>query len=180
VDAALEAGTSIGIERLDFSDKKALLEDESPRYARMLSSLGYTQIKQTLKARAFRTGVEVFEVNPAYSSVIGRTKYTARYGLTVHQAAALVLAQRVQRVYERPPRVWRVPDGKNGQVTFPVPARTRGKHVWSFWRGVSRALKAALAARYRPARKADPPSRPSRGEGVIRSIPVGAIPARES
>jgi IS605 OrfB family transposase len=159
VDAARETGKPISIERLDFCEKKAALEDESPRYVRMLSSLGYNLIKQTLKARAFRLGVEVFEVNPAYSSVIGRTKYAARYGLTVHQVAALVLAQRILRVSERPPRVWRVPDSKNGQVTFPVPARNRGKHVWSFWRGASRALKVALAARYRPA-PADPPLRP--------------------
>jgi hypothetical protein len=96
-----------------------MLEDESPRYARMLSSLSYHQIKQTLKARAFRHGVEVFEVNPAYSSVIGRIKYAARYGLTVHQAAALVLAQRVQRVYERPPRVWRVPDARMARSPSP-------------------------------------------------------------
>lgn len=160
VDQAVAAGKPISIERLDFQAKKAALENENPRYARMLSSLSYNQIKQTLKARAFRQGVEVFEVNPAFSSVIGRTKYAARYGLTVHQAAALVLAQRIQRVYERPPTVWRVPDGKNGHVTFPVPARIRGKHVWSFWRKLSTQLKAALAARYRPAHKADPPSRP--------------------
>jgi IS605 OrfB family transposase len=159
VDHAAATGKPISIERLDFSGKKAALEDESPRYARMLSSLSYNQIKQTLKARAFRLGVEVFEVNPAYSSVIGRTKYAARYGLTVHQAAALVLAQRILRVSERPPRLWCVPDGKNGLVTFLVPVRTRRKHVWSFWRGVSKALKAALAVRYRPV-KADPPLRP--------------------
>jgi IS605 OrfB family transposase len=160
IDYAVAVGKPISIERLDFQAKKAALEDESRTYARMLSSLSYNQIKQTLKARAFRQGVEVFEVNPAYSSVIGRTQYAARYGLTVHQAAALVLAQRIQRVYERPPRVWRIPDGKNGHVTFPVPARIRGKHVWSFWRRALIPLKAALAARYRPAHEADPPSRP--------------------
>lgn len=160
VDQAVTVGKPLSIERLDFQAKKAALEDEGTRYARMLSSLSYNQIKQTLKARAFRLGVEVFEANPAYSSVIGRTKYADRYGLTVHQAAALVLAQRIQRVYERPPTLWRVPDGKNDHVTFPVPVRIRGKHVWSFWRKLAKSLKAALAARHRPARKTDPPSRP--------------------
>ena len=48
---------------------------------------------------------------------------------------------------------------EHGQVTFRVPVRKHWKHVWSFWRGVTRPLKAALAARYRPARKADPPPR---------------------
>jgi IS605 OrfB family transposase len=160
VDQAVATGKPLCIERLDFQAKKAALEDENPRYARMLSRFSYHLIQQTLNAQAFRRGVAVFKVNPAYSSVIGRTKYAVRYGLTVHQAAALVLAQRIQRVYERPPTVWRVPDGRNGQVTFPVPVRIRGKPVWSFWRTVSKTLNAALAARYRPARKADPPSRP--------------------
>lgn len=180
VDYAAAVGKPLSIERLDFAKKKAALEDEGARYARMLSSLSYNRIKQTLKARAFRLGVEVFEVNPAFSSVIGRTKYAARYGLTVHQAAALVLAQRVLRVSERPPSLWRVPDGKSGQVTFPIPARKSAKHVWSFWRSVAKPLKAALAARYRPARADPSPRPPGWGSGVeVRSIPAGASPARE-
>ncbi len=180
VDYAAATGKPLSIERLDFANKKAALEDEGPRYARMLSRLSYNKIKQTLKARAFRLGVEVFEVNPAFSSVIGRTKYAARYGLTVHQAAALVLAQRILRVSERSPSLWCVPGSRNNQVTFPVPVRNHGKHVWSFWRGVSTALKAALAAQYRPA-KADPSHRlPGGGRCVVtRSVLAGAIPARE-
>ena len=39
--------------------------------------------------------MEIHQVNPAYSSVIGRVKFMERYGLTVHQAAALVLARRM-------------------------------------------------------------------------------------
>ncbi len=121
MDAALETGKPISIERLDFAHKQAELEDEGGRYARLLSSLSYHKIKQTLKARAFRSGVAVFEVNPAYSSVIGRTQYAARYGLTVHQAAAWVLAQSILRVSKRPPSRWCVPGGRNNPVTFPLP-----------------------------------------------------------
>ena len=74
---------------------------------------------------------EVFQVNPAYSSVIGRVKFMERYGLTVHQAAALVLARRILGCSERVPRRRECPDGRGGHAAFSVPARKRVKHVWT-------------------------------------------------
>ena len=56
------------IERLDFKRKKAQLEGESRRYSRMLSSFSYGKIKAYFISRGHRNGVEVFQVNPAYSS----------------------------------------------------------------------------------------------------------------
>ena len=43
-------------------------------------------MKAYLLSRGYRQGVEVFQVNPAYSSVIGRVKFMERYGLSVHEA----------------------------------------------------------------------------------------------
>ena len=88
VEHAVQAGKPVVIERLDFKRKKAALEGESRRYSRMLSSFSYGKIKAYFISRGHRNGVEVFQVNPAYSSVIGRVKFMERYGLTVHQAAA--------------------------------------------------------------------------------------------
>ena len=48
-------------------------------------------------------------MNPAFSSVIGRVKFMERYGLSVHQAAALVLARRLLGCSERIPRRQGVP-----------------------------------------------------------------------
>ena len=101
VEHARQAGKPVVIERLDFKQKKAQLEGESRRYSRMLSSFSYGKIKAYFISRGHRNGVEVFQVNPAYSSVIGRVKFMERYGLTVHQAAALVLARRL--LSEHPP-----------------------------------------------------------------------------
>ena len=99
----------IVIEKLDFAKKKAELETASKdkyqkRYARMLSSLAYKQIKDVIKARGFDNGIEVLEVNPAYTSVIGFWKFATRYGISSHQAAALVIAPRALRLSERPNR----------------------------------------------------------------------------
>ena len=149
VECAREVGKPIVIEKLDFRQKKAALEGESRRYSRMLSSFSYGKVKAYFLSRGYREGVEVHQVSPAYSSVIGRVKFMGRYGLSVHQAAALVLARRLLGCSERIPRQWVAPVGNGVQVAFTVPARKRVKHVWTHWGAVSGQLRPALAAQHR-------------------------------
>ncbi len=150
----------IVIEDLDFSQKKSVLrENSSNRHARMLSSFVYSKFGAFLESRASKYGVKVYKVNPAFTSVIGRVKYASRYGLTVHHAAALVIARRICRFSERAPSNCQdevlIPNNKGGHVTFSLPVRNRGKHVWSFWRLVSRKLKVVLAAQIQAAKSID-------------------------
>ena len=109
----------------------------------------YGKIKAYFISRGYRQGVEVHQVNPAYSSVIGRVKFMERYGLTVHQAAGLVLARRLLGCSERIPRRWVCPVGNGVQVAFTVPVRKRVKHVWTYWGVISGQLRPALAAQHR-------------------------------
>ena len=145
---ARKAGKPIVIERLDFRQKKAVLEGESRKYSRMLSSFSYGKIKACFLSRGYREGVEVHQVNPAFSSVIGRVKFMERYGLSVHQAAALVLARRLLGCSERIPRRRVFPAGNGVQVAFTVPARKRVKHVWTYWGAILGQLRPALAAQH--------------------------------
>ncbi len=149
VSYALEKRKPLVIERLDFQRKRTALEGESPGHSRMLSSFSYGKVKAYLLSRGYREGVEVCQVNPAYSSVIGRVKYMERYGLSAHQAAALVLARRLLSCREGVPRRRTVPLDTGGHVAFRVPVRKRVKHVWSYWAAVSRQLGPALAAQHR-------------------------------
>ena len=149
VEYARQAGKPIVIERLDFQRKRVALEGESPGHSRMLSSFSYGKVKAYLLSRGYREGVEVFQVNPAYSSVIGRVKFMERYGLSVHQAAALTLARRLLGCREGIPRRRTAPLDNGGHVTFSVPVRKRVKHVWSYWGAISRQLRPALAAQHR-------------------------------
>ena len=149
VEYAREVCKPIVIEKLDFRQKKASLEGESRRNSRMLSSFSYGKIKAYFLSRGYRQGVEVHQVNPAFSSVIGRVKFSERYGLSVHQAAALVLARRLLGCSERIPRLWVAPIGNGVHVAFTVPARKRVKHVWTYWGTVSGQLRPALAAHHR-------------------------------
>ena len=130
VKYAQEAGKPIVIEKLDFRQKKTVLEGESRKYSRMLSSFSYWKVKAYFLSRGYGEGVEVHQVNPAFSSVIGRVKFMGRYGLSVHQAAALVLARRLLGCSERIPRRQVCPVGNGVRVAFTIPARKRVKHVW--------------------------------------------------
>ncbi len=104
VGYAREAGKPIVIEQLDFRWKESALEGESRKYSRMLSSFSYGKVEAYFLSRGYREGVEIHQVNPAFSSEIGRVKFMERYGLSVHQAAALLLARRLLGCSERIPR----------------------------------------------------------------------------
>ena len=158
VDYAGRVGQPIVIEALDFRKKKAVLEGESRKYNRMLSSFSYGKIQASFLSRGHRAGVEIRQVNPAFSSVIGRVKFMKRYGLSVHQAAALVLARRLLGCSERIPRRWVAPTGNGGHVAFRVPVRKRVKHVWTYWGAIWGQLRPALAAHHRLGQSRDGPN----------------------
>ena len=158
VDYARGVGKPIVMERLDFRRKKAELEGESRKYSRMLSSFSYGKIQAYFLSRGHRQGVEIHQVNPAFSSLIGRVKFMDRYGLSVHQAAALVLARRLLGCSERIPRRRVAPVGHGVQVAFRVPVRKRVKHVWTYWGAISGQLRPALAAWHRLGQSRDGPN----------------------
>ena len=167
VEYARDAGKPIVIERLDFRQKKAVLEGESRRYSRMLSSFSYGKVKAYFLSRGYRQGVEVHQVNPAFSSVIGRVKFMERYGLSVHQAAALVLARRLLGCSERIPRQRACLVGNGVHVAFTVPARKRVKHVWTYWGAISGQLIPALAAHHRLGKRR---RRPNPAQAALRAV----------
>ena len=168
---ARDAGKPIVIEKLDFRQKRSGLEGESPRYSRMLSSFSYGRVKACFLSRGIRQGVEVQQVNPAFSSVIGRVKFMERYGLSVHQAAALALARRLLGCSERIPRRRVCPVGNGVQVAFTVPARKRVKHVWTYWGAVLGQLRPALAAQHRLGKRK---RRPNPARAALRTVVRGS------
>ena len=158
VSLALKLKKPLVIENLDFQDKRESLEKEDPKHSRMISSFAYNNILTSIKSRSWRLGVEIKEVNPAYTSLIGRFKFSKRYGLTTHHAAALVIGRRCQGFSENPPKsLSQIPDGRGDYVALSLPARKRDKHVWSFWGEVRRKFQTALAAHFRAKRSSDPP-----------------------
>lgn len=153
IDRAKDTKKLIVIENLDFKTKKMTLKENTKKFARVLSSFAYGLFYSFLLSRAFRHGIEIHRVNPAFTSIIGRVNYAKRYGLSVHLAAALCIARRYQQFSELPcsPTV-NIPDGKGGHVAFVLPERNRAKHVWHFWGKVKKKMTTVLAA-HRQAKK---------------------------
>jgi IS605 OrfB family transposase len=147
------------LEDLDFQKKKqSLRETCSPSESRKLSSFAYQAILTHLNSRAFSKGIEVKQVNPAYTSLIGRIKFAERYGLSIHHAAALCIGRRFLNLSEKAPRhLDKVPDGKDGHVALTKPVGNRYKHVWHQWRDIGKKVKAALAAHFRAKRSSSTP-----------------------
>ena len=97
IGRAAAAGKPVVIEKLSFRGKKAgLQKQESGRagYHRMLSRLSHRAFAEALKMQALRSQVAIIEVNPAYTSLIGRLKYGRETGFDTHQAAAWVIGRR--------------------------------------------------------------------------------------
>ena len=165
-------GKPIVIEKLDFKRKKAATGRRVPRVQPdAVFSFSYGKVKAYFISRGHRNGVEVFQVNPAFSSVIGRVKFMERYGLSVHQAAALVLARRLLGCSERVPRRRICPVGNGVHVAFTVPARKRVKHVWTYWGAILGQLRPALAAQHRRGKRR---RRPNPVQAVVRADVRGA------
>jgi IS605 OrfB family transposase len=168
------------LEDLDFQKKKrSLRETCSPSQSRKLSSFSYQSILTHLKSRAFGKQIEVRQVNPAFTSLIGRVKFAVRYGLSIHHAAALCIGRRFLNLSEKVPRhLGKIPDGKDGHVALFLPVRNRNKHVWHQWRDLSKKVTAALAAHFRAKRSSSTP----KVAPEIEIIPdlVGATPTCES
>jgi IS605 OrfB family transposase len=180
VDLAIKACKPIVIEKLKFSKKQAELEGENPKSARMLSSFAYNKIIQSIKSRAYRFGIEVIEVNAAYTSIIGLVNYSKKLGISTHQAAAFAIARRGSGFRERPiqEKEATIPTPKGDHVTFSLPARNREKHVWSFWSEVKKSTTAVLAAHIRPPN--GDPAKKIKPKTSKRKCPVFSVRSRNA
>uniref|UniRef100_A0A0C1NFM6 Uncharacterized protein n=1 Tax=Tolypothrix bouteillei VB521301 TaxID=1479485 RepID=A0A0C1NFM6_9CYAN len=133
----------IASEKLDFSGKKAQLREKGNKYARMLSSFAYSQWNDALDNACQKHGIYHRKVNPAYSSLIGLTKFMSMYGMNSASAAAFVIARRGRRFSERLPQHHLLPS----KSAYP----TR-KHVWSHWSKVAGCVKGTPRHKYFTAR----------------------------
>ena len=110
----------------------------------MLSSFAYSQIISSIENKAFKEGVEVYFINPAFTSIIGRIKFMFRYGLSSHVSAALTIARRIDHYSEKLPRYLEIKNNKSSKSAFFLPERNRIKHVWSDYKRFYQKLKQAV------------------------------------
>lgn len=68
--------------------------DTDKKFNRFTHSFAKKKLQDALISRGIRFGYRIKKVNPAYTSVIGRFKYSKMYGLSVHEAASFVIGRR--------------------------------------------------------------------------------------
>ena len=94
------------IEKLNFEQKKKdfRIYNQNKKYNKMLSEFSYRSITEKIYSRAYKDGIGVMEVNPAYTSLIGKLKYADQKGISIHKAASFVIARRGMGYKERLPK----------------------------------------------------------------------------
>ncbi|MFD3449388.1 IS200/IS605 family accessory protein TnpB-related protein [Microbacteriaceae bacterium 4G12] len=130
VHIAVKAKNPLVVEKLKLTKAKVKNPYGNKKANRMMSMFAYRKMISALKSRAEKMGVAVFEVNPAYTSQIGKIKYMKRFGISIHQAASYVISRRAMGFKEKLPPV----------LYSLLPEKMVGLHHWAQWKYWSRIL----------------------------------------
>ncbi len=101
-DMALERRRAIAIERLA-GMPKGYRGDGRAKLRKRFHQWAYRSILEKIKVLAKRKGIEVIEVYPAYTSVIGSLKYAPMYNIDKDIAGAYVIGRRALGFKEKLP-----------------------------------------------------------------------------
>ncbi len=103
ISLAKEKGKAIAVEKLKMKKNKG--GDYSGRKVRRIQhSFAYRKLLERIKLLAKRNGIEVIEVNPAYTSIIGMLKYAPQYMVSKDVASAYVIARKGLGLKEKVPK----------------------------------------------------------------------------
>ncbi|MEQ2528548.1 IS200/IS605 family accessory protein TnpB-related protein [Bacillaceae bacterium CLA-AA-H227] len=130
VDLAMKLNKPIALEKLNTTQSKVSHPYGNRKANKGMSQFAYNKMISAIKNRAEKMGVAVFDVNPAYTSQIGKIKYMKRLGISIHQAASYVIARRAMGFKETLPPV----------LHSLLPEKMAGLHHWAQWKWVSSCL----------------------------------------
>jgi IS605 OrfB family transposase len=152
----------IVIEDLDFSKKKSEMNSRGTN--RMLSHFAYSKFASMILSRCHKKGVELKQVNPAYTSVIGKYKFSLGYGLSSHCSAAMAIARRgfvkqeiavsdSKKIKKKFNKGFSERFRMKAKSAFDLPARigkirNDSKHVWSDWSRLSKMARKVDSENY--------------------------------
>jgi len=99
---------AIAVEDLDFADARATGREtmgrggRGKRFRKTVAGIPTAVFRSRLAAQTHTAGIELFAVNPAYSSIWGDAHWRSPYkNVTRHQAAATVIGRRAQGLKAR-------------------------------------------------------------------------------
>lgn len=90
----LQANKTLIIEKLDFEKTRSNMDDYSKKRKKQINEFAYQSIIQAIQSRANKLKIETYQINPAYTSIIGYLKYSKAKGLSTHFCAAYVIARK--------------------------------------------------------------------------------------
>jgi IS605 OrfB family transposase len=107
VQYAVSCGKPIALENLNISTNIKGYNDNTKRN-RKLSQFAKTKMIESVLSRAAKDGVDVYFVNPAYTSFIGKIKFMPYYKKNIHTMAAYTIGRRALGLQERLPPKYQV------------------------------------------------------------------------
>ena len=132
-------GKPLAIEDLDFQEKKRSLKDLPAGHRRMLSAFAFANFKRRLHSKCRALGVELIEVNPAYTSLIGAYKFQG-FAISTHEKAAFVIARRSLGLSEDP-EVFRGTRPAHELMQEKLRFKATPRHVWGFYADNQRKIR---------------------------------------
>jgi Hypothetical protein len=105
VDLAIQKGKAIAIENLK-KLKKGMRGDGKAKLRKRLHQWNAKKFLQKLKRVAMLKGVEIVEVHPAYTSIIGMLKYAPQLNIDKDTAGAYVIGRRALGFKEDMPETY--------------------------------------------------------------------------
>ncbi|MFD1038209.1 IS200/IS605 family accessory protein TnpB-related protein, partial [Virgibacillus byunsanensis] len=138
VDMAVREKKPLVLEKLDTTKSKVSHAYGNKKANRRMTVFAYDKFNSAIKNRAEKMRIHVYEVNPAYTSQIGKMKYMKRFGISIHQAASFVIARRAMGYKEKlPPMLHSL-----------LPEKMIGLHHWAQWKKVTTLLKDIRTSTY--------------------------------
>lgn len=118
----------VTIENLKFAKR----HDTNKKFNRRTSMFAYSQMVAYITSRCYKEHIELRVIDPKFTSLIGKYKYTDTYGLSDHEAAAFVIARRGLGFTESVPKLL----VQYVQEIEPEKTPLEGKDFWGFLYGL--------------------------------------------
>lgn len=107
VGYAYENHKPIALEKLNTTLSKSGKKYNNKKNNFSLNMFASKKLTSAIKNRAEKVGIEVIEVNPAYTSISARFKYMKKYKTSVHQVAGLTIGRKALKYKERIPKYYK-------------------------------------------------------------------------
>jgi IS605 OrfB family transposase len=115
-----EVNKPLVLEDIDLRKKKSSMAYGNKKANAGTSLFAYSKMSTLLTNKAYRNGIGVLKINPAYTSQIGKVKYMRKLRSTVHQAASYVIGRRGMGFSEKIPAIYK----------GLIPEQKKRKHHW--------------------------------------------------